>query len=334
MELLMSDFRSKYAHLESQGASRPGFNIFINFLANLNHESSTKYWGHYLEGAVPSDFPPTIDSVSHAQTTSTEGIDAVVEHQSLLGTNISFATAVRAAWAVVLSRYMDSSDVCFGMTLAGRDTDIPGIEKIVGPTAVTIPVRVKFDEKESIEHFLQRIQQQAIDMAPFQHAGLQNIQRISAEIRNTCSFHNILVIHNNLSSSNTLADDLEMPIIPIKTMTSMLQAFFTMECQLTRTGVSLTASYDNSSICKEQVQRLLRHFVNVIRQIISLSSGAHILSSIIMVTEEDFEEIQAWNSNCPKPVENCVHHLFEAEAKLHPDSLAIGKLTTKPYVNL
>lgn len=329
MELLMDDLQLEYADIEPP--NRPGFNHVVEFLAKLNDNKCAEYWAQYLEGAVPSDFPPKASTTSPTRTTCLEELDAVVEHQSLLGRSITFATVVRAAWAFVLSRYVDSNDVCFGTTLSGRDTDISSVVDIIGPTAVTVPVRVQIGEMETIGNFLQRTQQQAIDMMPFQHSGLQNIQRLSTDAKHACNFRNILVIQN-ISPPRTLADHSKLPIVPVKSMTSMLQSYFTVECQLTVNGVSLTIHYDSSSIGKEQVQRLTRQFVNVIHQMVSLSSGPYTLDSINMATEEDFGEIQGWNANCPERVESCVHHLFETEAAIHPNSVAIdttggGKLT-------
>lgn len=314
----MDDLQLEYAQLGPP--DRPCFNLLLDFLANSNHKRHAEYWSQLLEGVVPSDFPPKINTVTFTQASCLEELDAVVEQQSLLGSSITFATVVRAAWAFVLSRYLDSNDICFGMTLSGRDTDIPGVEDIIGPTAVTVPVRIRIDEMETVQHFLQQVQKEAVEMTPFQHAGLQNIQRLSTDAKNACGFRNILVIQNTLSRTSRPS---ELSITPAKTMTSMLQSYFTLECQITASGVSLAAHFDPSSIGKTQVQRLLRHFVHVIRQMIRLSSGQHSLESITMVTGEDFEEIQTWNSHCPVRVEDCVHHLFEAEVTLHPDALAI-----------
>lgn len=318
MGLLMDDLQFEYACLEPP--SRPDFNLVVGFLAKSNHELHAEYWTRLLEGATPSDFPPKTSATSPTQATCFEELDAVVEQGSLLGSSITLATAVRAAWAFVLSRYVDASDVCFGMTLSGRDTNIPGVENIIGPTAVTVPVRIKIDEMETIGNFLQLVQKQAFDMTDFQHAGLQNIQRLGADPKNACSFRNILIIQNNPSQTSKPS---ELSIIPVESMTSMLQLYFTMECQVKSNGVSLVAHFNPSSMGREQVQRLLRQFAHVIQQMVSLSSGLNTLKSITMVTEEDFEEIRAWNAYCPKRVENCVHYLFETEAILHPNSLAI-----------
>ncbi|KAA8900647.1 hypothetical protein FN846DRAFT_988776, partial [Sphaerosporella brunnea] len=320
MELLLDDLQLAYAGIELP--ERPAFNCVVDFLCKADDQSNAKYWSHLLEGAVPSEFPPKTNTMALAQTTCVEELETVVEHQDLHGRTASFATVVRAAWALVISKYLDCRDVVFGMTLSGREADVAGIAEIVGPTAVTVPVRIEIDVHETVGEFLQRIQQQAVSMLPFQHAGLQKIQRLSADAKNACNFRNILVVQNKSTTSRR-------SIVPVKEKTSMLQSYFTVECNPTDSGVSIIAHYDSSHINSTQVQRLLRQFANVIRQMISRSSEPKTMDSIAMVTVEDFEEIQSWNVNCSPRVANCVHHLFEAEAALHPDALAIVTTSSK-----
>ena len=53
--------------------------------------------------------------------------------------------------------------------------------------------------------------------------------------------------------------------------------------------------------------------------------------SVYELNREDFEQIQQWNEFLPSPVERCVHHLFEEQAREHPHAVAVcsrdGSLT-------
>ena len=46
---------------------------------------------------------------------------------------VTLNTLVQGAWAVLLNRQSGSADVVFGAAFAGRPTDLPGAESIVGP---------------------------------------------------------------------------------------------------------------------------------------------------------------------------------------------------------
>lgn len=84
---------------------------------------------------------------------------------------------------MIVGKYTNSNDVVFGETVSGRTGSIAEIEKIVGPTTATVPVRILLDPLRSVADFLQKIQAQRLDMISFQHRGLANIRRINSNTR-------------------------------------------------------------------------------------------------------------------------------------------------------
>ena len=115
------------------------------------------------------------------------------------------ASVLRAAWAIVLSQYADSKDVLFGVTLSGRNCPVKEVDKMLGPTITTVPVRVSLSEDATVASFLKSVQSQATEMIPFEHYGLQNISRASGAAARAIDFQNLLVVqpmaqfevHNN-----------------------------------------------------------------------------------------------------------------------------------------
>lgn len=55
------------------------------------------------------------------------------------------ATLVQAGWAVALAGALGLRDVVFGVTLAGRDPALPGVEATVGMFITTLPMRLRVD---------------------------------------------------------------------------------------------------------------------------------------------------------------------------------------------
>ncbi|KAI1208210.1 acetyl-CoA synthetase-like protein [Annulohypoxylon truncatum] len=78
-----------------------------------------------------------------------------------------------AAWALTLSKFMDSDQIYFGMVLSGRDLPIPGAFDVVGPLInilplfVTVPVN---GDKISVETFLRRIHDGILELNDVQHS--------------------------------------------------------------------------------------------------------------------------------------------------------------------
>lgn len=63
-----------------------------------------------------------------------------------------------AAWALVLSTYLSTSDVVFGSVVSSRRReDIERIQNVVGPCLNTIPLRVCIDWNQNMCEFIEHI---------------------------------------------------------------------------------------------------------------------------------------------------------------------------------
>jgi hypothetical protein len=69
--------------------------------------------------------------------------------------------------------------VVFGSTVSGRTLPIHGVGSIDGPTIATVPVRVTFQQYQTIHSLLEAVQQDALDTIPFEQMGLQDIRNVS-----------------------------------------------------------------------------------------------------------------------------------------------------------
>src|SRR5262249_43662212 len=59
------------------------------------------------------------------------------------GQQVTLATILQGAWALLLSRYSGDDDVLFGATVSGRPPDLAGVDAMVGMFINTVPVRVQ-----------------------------------------------------------------------------------------------------------------------------------------------------------------------------------------------
>ncbi|MGH3932632.1 MAG: condensation domain-containing protein, partial [Pseudonocardiaceae bacterium] len=71
---------------------------------------------------------------------------------------ITVATVIHAVWAVALGRRHGTRDVVFGSVSSGRPTDLPGIERIVGPLVRTFPARIRLPEESLSADWLRGLQ--------------------------------------------------------------------------------------------------------------------------------------------------------------------------------
>lgn len=168
---------------------------------NPGSEETKLFWQTRLAGAVATDFPEKIPS-HKINASASDNIRITLERRTLPD-KVTIASLIKAAWALVLSRYTNSSDICFGMALTGRNSPVAGIESITGPTQTAVPVRVTIDSTQSVAMFLKDVHSQSVDMIPYEHVGLQHIQGFM-ETAKCCEFRNFLVIQPNRRSPKSL----------------------------------------------------------------------------------------------------------------------------------
>ena len=88
--------------------------------------------------------------------------------------NVTSATLFNAAWALVLSKYADSSTVTFGVVLSGRDLPLAGVKEIIGPLINTHPLSVKIDPGLSVSAFILSMMEALAELAEFQWTTPEN----------------------------------------------------------------------------------------------------------------------------------------------------------------
>src|SRR3569833_1146161 len=111
------------------------FSDFIRFLQGTDKEDEKKFWMEQFANLETAAFPQPAAGHQPQIDNSTKHTMALPKGSR---TGLTTATILKAAWAIVVSRVSDSSDVVFGVTSIGRDADIDGAELINGPTIATV----------------------------------------------------------------------------------------------------------------------------------------------------------------------------------------------------
>jgi amino acid adenylation domain-containing protein/non-ribosomal peptide synthase protein (TIGR01720 family) len=91
---------------------------------------------------------------------------------------LTLNTIVQGIWAILVGRLTGRDDVVFGVTVAGRPPEIPGIERMVGLFINTLPLRVRLPPGQTMLALFKELQQRQSGLAPHQHLGLAEIQRL------------------------------------------------------------------------------------------------------------------------------------------------------------
>jgi amino acid adenylation domain-containing protein/non-ribosomal peptide synthase protein (TIGR01720 family) len=106
------------------------------------------------------------------------------------------ATLVRAAWALILSRYSGETDVLFGSVVSDRPPDLPGAETMVGLFINTLPLRVQVPLDAALLPWLAQLQALQFGLLRYQDAPLAEISALAEVPPGQPLFETILVYEN------------------------------------------------------------------------------------------------------------------------------------------
>ena len=89
---------------------------------------------------------------------------------------LSLATITLGAWAILLSRHSNETDVVFGVVRSNRWGTIEGADNVIGLCINTLPMRVHVDTEKSLLSWLKGVRAQWIAIRDHAHTPLATVQ--------------------------------------------------------------------------------------------------------------------------------------------------------------
>jgi amino acid adenylation domain-containing protein len=310
---LLSRVEERYRNSEALIAPSPHYSRFVEYLSGLDASASDAYWAERLSGSgTPQHFPQLPHPGYRVEATSQ--VCRPVGFIKPKGSNLTMASFLRAAWALVVSIYSSSDDIIFGEILNGRDAPVSGIEDLVGPTLASVPRRVRIDRGMSVQQMLADVQAQLNDVMPHQFTGLQRIKGLNSAAAAACDFKNLLVVD--------MADDVVSDSLWSNMTgggTAQGKDFFSLPlnvtCTLGRSNkngieeMQVRAIFDDQVVPEWQVVRMLGQFETVLSCLSAPESQREKIGDIDLLSPEDKATLQEWN-RIPGPlVERRVHDM-------------------------
>ncbi len=109
---------------------------------------------------------------------------------------VTLNTLVQGAWALLLSRYAQASDVVFGAVVSGRPAELAGVESMVGLFINSLPVRVEIPQDEAASSWLARLQAGQFEQSQYAWTPLARIQAFSEVPAGEPLFTSLLAFQN------------------------------------------------------------------------------------------------------------------------------------------
>ncbi|MGH3781717.1 MAG: AMP-binding protein, partial [Pseudonocardiaceae bacterium] len=228
-------------------------------------------------------------------------------------------TIIQGAWALLLSRYSATTNVCFGATVSGRPADLPGAEDITGIFINTLPVRVQIDHTVGVVSWLQQIQATQAETRQFDFVSLAQLQTFS-EIPGGTSLFDSLVIFENYPINNQAATTHGLQL-------HELHASETTNYPLTLIVVpgpqlSLQLGYDPDLFDPATIERMAAHLQMLLGGIVADPDQP--VSRLPMLTEAETQQVLVeWNDTERVVSSATLPGLLQSQVVRAPDSVAV-----------
>ncbi|KAE8364752.1 hypothetical protein BDV27DRAFT_157514 [Aspergillus caelatus] len=305
---------------------------FVQYINRQDKKAESDFWASQFAGLEASQFP----ALPHAAYEPHP--DSNLEHSIRVirwrTDDITPSTTIRLAFALLCSRYSDSSDVLFGTVVNGRSAPVQAIDRLAAPTIATLPIRVKLNGHESIRAMLIGLQSQATDMIPYEQSGLSRIQKINDEARQACRFQSFLMIQppeTKMDEGGLFSPQQSSPESERDRYRGFSSYAFSVGCTLLENGIQLQFTFDSKVIDHATVGTMAHHFEHLLRKVASHEVDQVAANDLEMITRQDLSQIWQWNSQTYESINMCIHDLITERAEFQPTATAIsawdGELT-------
>ncbi|EPE28435.1 Acetyl-CoA synthetase-like protein [Glarea lozoyensis ATCC 20868] len=294
--------------------STPLFDGFVGYSVDAAQSKASKdFWCQQLGSTSAAQFPRLPSPDYHPRLRAHHNLE--VKSPTLRGTKLS--ALVRASLALAIGLHTGQDDTCFGTVMSGRDADMPGIDEVVGPTLVTIPVRVTWSPEQTVSQIIEMVDRQQQSTTSHEHFGLQNIRKSSVGASRACNFQTMLVIQSPSPRDKTHS------LFGDPTETEMRDSHaLVIECTLKPDMLLFEARFDTAVITTKQCERFLNLWEHILRQL-SNSDGNMTISSLSKISPTDCQTLAAWNESLPPPSPGLVHDGLSRWSMSDPDNIAV-----------
>jgi non-ribosomal peptide synthetase component F/acyl carrier protein len=224
-QILLNEIISCYTALSrgqtfSAQSGRP-YSDYIEWLERQDVSKAEGFWRKMLHGftrttplgieqaSVVADEPEGHDDLLEFQLSDavTSALQSVARSHHL-----TLNTLLQGLWAILLSRYSQSEDVVFGVTVSGRPADMVGIEQMVGLCINTLPLRVQLSARAPLWSWLSDLQRLNLEMHHYEYCSAGQVHRWSDMPGMSLLYESLLVVENYPSTVTSTSLEIDVSI--------------------------------------------------------------------------------------------------------------------------
>ncbi|MGH3806800.1 MAG: amino acid adenylation domain-containing protein, partial [Pseudonocardiaceae bacterium] len=305
-------------------ARRP-FRDYLHWLSVQDQQQAEEHWRRALAGldsptSLPYDRAPiqAHTTGSTAWSSCEQSAEQSAQLREVAQRNgLTVNTILQGAWGLLLSRYSDQRDVCFGVTVSGRPTDLAGVEDITGIFINTLPVWVSVDPTTGVLEWLQQLQATQAQARRFDYASLTQIHTWSELPGGVNLFNSIMVFENYPINENAIHSLRLRDLHAIETTNYPLTLVVIPDSHLT-----IQLHYDPTLFDATTITRITQHLTHTITTIATHPTTT--LEHLDLLSDTERHHILTTFNNTERDIPpTTVPDLFQTQVRCTPDATAV-----------
>jgi hypothetical protein len=167
----------------------PKMNQFIKYTTEADKELATNFWTSYLSDVKTKPLltiPPGRIVFKITEKSMTMDIPEI--H----GGECTIPTTIEIACSLTIAHYLECEDVILYSDRSGRNLPVEGIQDLIGPTTLFIPVRTHIDPHQKAKDLLCESQMFKSTSMPFEHLGwleLREMDHLKDPVKNSLNIN-------------------------------------------------------------------------------------------------------------------------------------------------
>lgn len=291
-------------------------------------EQQLAYWRKQLEGApevlaLPADRPRPARATyagARERITIPSNLNVALRQLSRIEGSTLFMVLL-TAFQSLLGRYSDQIDVVVGTTIAGRTS--AETEPLIGMFVNMLALRSDLSGNLSYRQLLGQVRETLLGAYAHQEVPFE---RLVSELQLERNLGHSPIFQVTLELQNTPQEVMTLPGLQIERMsipTGTSKFDLTLSLNDTSGEMSGIIDYNPDLFDSATVQRFIGHYRNFLKAIASQPDMK--LSEVPFLSPDEREQLLfTWNDTSrAHPQEQCMHHLFEAQAESVPEKVAV-----------
>lgn len=297
-------------------------------------ETQLSYWKKQLHDVtgildLPTDRPRAAGQLSRGaykvHTLSSDLSSRLAELSNREGATL-FMTLL-AAFQTLLWRYSNQDDIVVGSPIAGRNR--VEIEDLIGFFINTLVLRANLSGNPTFRALLDQVKGTAV--GAYAHQDLP-FEKLVEELQpqrdlNRNPLFQVMFQFQNTAPPQPNLNGLSTSRVKIPTETAKFDLLLLVREQ--DDALLCVMEYNSDLFDGETIERMLNNYATLLESIVT-SPDAHLADLPLLTTAQRKQILIEWNATTAEfPYQKSIHQLFEEQAQLTPDDVAVVRDTTR-----